>query len=175
MMTKLTNYFPLIVTVILLFFSLIYANWKNWRSYYSTILFVICVDFFISIVTFEHSLWHFNKALLIPNHTIADFVIAFTNLPLITIVFLSRYPYKTQLYKQIAYILLDYFIYGRRDNIFISKTNILSQWMELLVVISCLVFHFSRYHNPSYKTVYCMASLFYLFDISYSLFSNTRF
>jgi hypothetical protein len=154
MMTKLTNYFPLIVTVILLFFSLIYANWKNWRSYYSTILFVICVDFFISIVTFEHSLWHFNKALLIPNHTIADFVIAFTNLPLITIVFLSRYPYKTQLYKQIAYIFFWTILFTGVETIFlflklISYHNGWNFWWSLVVwffiFLAIIIHHIKPY------------------------------
>lgn len=101
---ELLEFLPLIFFIILLVSAMIVVDWKTWRIYYPTIIFAICVDFFISIITYKHSLWYFHKAFLIPNHTIADFFIAFTNFPLIILVFLSRYPYHTQLLKQLSYI-----------------------------------------------------------------------
>ncbi len=119
MLHQLSNYFPLIFTMILLVFALIYVDWKNWRIYYSTIIFVIGVNFFISLLTYEHPLWLFHKSFLVPNHTIADFFIAFTNYPLIVLIFLSLYPYKSKLHKQFAYISFWSILFTAIETIFL--------------------------------------------------------
>jgi hypothetical protein len=81
-----------------------FADWRNWRHYYPTILFVICIDFTISILTYEYPTWYFHPSVLSPNHTTADFLVAFTNLPPMVLLFLSRYPSLGPLSRQIAYM-----------------------------------------------------------------------
>lgn len=80
------------------------GDWRQWRKFYPTILFVISVDFFVSILTYEHPLWYFHRSVVTPNHTVADFFIALTNFPPMILVFLSHYPVKPPLLHQFAYV-----------------------------------------------------------------------
>lgn len=82
-----------------------WGDWRNWRGYYPTVLYVIGVQLVVSILTYEYSLWYFRPALFVPNHTVADFLIAFTNFPPITLLYLSRYPSQATLPKQLLYVL----------------------------------------------------------------------
>ncbi|WP_420490945.1 CBO0543 family protein [Neobacillus drentensis] len=138
MIPKLTLYFPWILSVMLLISALIFAIWKNLKIYYPTIIFAISVDFYISIITYEHSLWYFHKAFLVPNHTIADLFIAFTNLPLIILVYLSRYPYKAPFYKQLVYISFWSILFTFIETIFLflkllSYHNGWNFWWSMVV------------------------------------------
>ena len=143
MIHELSKYFPLIFSIMLLVSALIFVDWKNWKEYYPTIIFSICVDFFISIITYKHSFWYFHKAFLTPNHTIADFFIAFTNFPLIILIFLSRYPWKSLLLKQLAYI---------------------SFWSILFTVIETifLFLKLMSYHN-GWNTLWSLIVWFFIF------------
>jgi hypothetical protein len=95
--------FPLILVLASLF---VVKDWRNWRQYYPTILFTISVNLISSVLTYEHSLWYFHKALFIPNHTLHDLWINFTAFPLIILMYLSRYPYNSRWLMQTAYITL---------------------------------------------------------------------
>ena len=83
-----------------------FGDWSNWKKYYPTILFIISVDFFISILMYEHPLWTFRGSLFIPNHTIADFILTFLSFPSLTLVYLSLYPYQSSWTKQVLYLSL---------------------------------------------------------------------
>ncbi|WP_407921239.1 CBO0543 family protein [Bacillus salipaludis] len=138
MVHELFRYFPLLFSIILLVAAIIFADWKNWREYYSTILFAISVDFFIAIITYKHSLWFFHKSLLVPNHTIADFFIAYTNIPLIILTFLSHYPNKTQFVIQFSYIFVWSIVFTVIETIFLlmklmSYHNGWNFWWSLIV------------------------------------------
>ncbi|WP_396897317.1 CBO0543 family protein [Neobacillus bataviensis] len=100
-----------IVSYVRLFLPIFYAigawkfgDWRHWKKYYPTILFIISVDFFISIIMYRYPLWTFRKSFFNPNHTIFDFIVAFTFFAPIVLIFLSRYPYKSMWYKQVLYI-----------------------------------------------------------------------
>jgi hypothetical protein len=79
-------------------------DWRNWRQYYPTILFVFSVILISSVLTYNHSLWHFHKALFIPNHTLHDLWMDFAGFPLLVLMYLSRYPDKSRWLMQTAYI-----------------------------------------------------------------------
>ncbi len=167
MLHKLSIYFPLIFAVILLIFALIYADWKNWRKYYPTIIFAICIDFFISILLYEHSLWYFHKAFLAPNHTIADFFIAFTNFPLIVLIFLSRYPYKTQLIKQLAYIFFWSILFIVIETLFsflklLSYHNGWNFWWSLVVWFFIFIGIITHHKKPLLAWLLCFSCTVFL-------------
>jgi hypothetical protein len=65
-----TEYLAVVVFPLILLFAswFVIKDWRSWRHYYPTILFVTSVDLICSVLTYEHSLWHFHKALFIPNH-----------------------------------------------------------------------------------------------------------
>jgi hypothetical protein len=106
MLHTIASYLRLAFPFILLIGVWRFGDWKNWKKYYPTILFIISVDFFISILTYEYPLWTFHGAILIPNHTITDFLIAFTGLSQMALIYLSRYPYKSEWYRQLVYVAL---------------------------------------------------------------------
>jgi hypothetical protein len=112
MLHTIASYIRMAVPIILFIGVWRFGAWKNWGKYYPTILFIISVDFFISILTYEYPLWTFHGSLLIPNHTINDFVIAFTGYSQMVLIYLSRYPYKSEWYKQLVYVALWAISYG---------------------------------------------------------------
>ncbi len=79
-----------------------WGDWKNWKVYYPTILYVILVDFLTNFLTAHYPLWEFNYKIV--NHTLSDIFIAFTVFPSTVILFLSHYPRKP--IRQAFHILL---------------------------------------------------------------------
>lgn len=83
-----------------------WGDWRRWQKYYPTMLFVIVVDFFGTIVTYPYSLWQFHASMFIPNHTINDFQIAIVILPSLVLIYLSMYPFVSPLLAQVGYTAL---------------------------------------------------------------------
>lgn len=99
-------YLPYIYTILLLVAAFRLGDWRNWNKYYSTILFIITLNFLSSILTYEYSLWLFKPTFMVPNHTIADIMIKFTNFPAIILIYLTQYPYQSRWLSQFAYIVI---------------------------------------------------------------------
>ncbi|MBI0577931.1 hypothetical protein IEC97_11235 [Neobacillus cucumis] len=96
--------FFILVTLVLFITAWRIGDWRNWRKYYSTLQYLLIVVFLVNILTHNHRLWFFHKTLIIPNHTLIDLAIAFTNLIPIALLYLSRYPDKASLIRRLAYI-----------------------------------------------------------------------
>ncbi|RAP75095.1 CBO0543 family protein [Paenibacillus montanisoli] len=105
MFKMIQNFFPLFVTSVILLFTFFSGAWKQWRRFYSSALFYICVQFGISYLTYEHTLWHFKESAITPNHVVTDFFIAFTNFVPMVILYLSWYPFQSRWMKQAAYVM----------------------------------------------------------------------
>ncbi|WP_420490182.1 CBO0543 family protein [Neobacillus drentensis] len=153
--------------MILLIFACIYADWKNWRIYYPTIVFTVCIDFFITILTYEHSLWYFHKAFLAPNHTVADFFIAFTNYPLIVLVFLSLYPYKAQIWRKLAYIFIWSSLFTVIETIFLflkllSYHHVWTFWWSYVVWIFIFMAIIIHQKTPLFAWLLCFSCTIFL-------------
>ncbi|MFD0828824.1 CBO0543 family protein [Neobacillus sp. M.A.Huq-85] len=167
MVHELFKYFPLLFSIILLVAAIIFADWKNWRGYYPTILFAISVDFFIAIITNKHSLWLFHKSFLVPNHTIADFFIAYTNIPLIILIFLSHYPNNTQLFKQFSYIFVWSISFTVIETIFLlmklmSYHNGWNFWWSFIVWFFIFISLKIHQRNPLFAWGICFICTIFL-------------
>ncbi|WP_367759666.1 CBO0543 family protein [Ammoniphilus sp. 3BR4] len=128
------------------------------------------LDFFSSILTYEHSLWHFKKTFMIPNHTIADFFIAFTNFPLIVLLYLSRYPHRSRFLKQFAYISFWIFTWTLIEYIFLLTKMITfhNGWhIGFSFLLWCIMFIALRLHHtrPLWAWLICLG--YSVFVISY--------
>jgi hypothetical protein len=84
--------------------------------------------FLFPLFMYRYPLWTFRKSFFNPNHTIFDFIVAFTFFTPIVLIFLSRYPYKSKWYKQMLYI---------------SAWVIFEVFIELLIFSAKLI----TYHN----------------------------
>ncbi|WP_176560063.1 CBO0543 family protein [Brevibacillus dissolubilis] len=106
MLYTIASVMTILVGVIILLAAWVYGDWRNWKKYYPTIIYIISVDLLITVLMYDYPLWHFEKTLFIPNHTLADFFICFVNFPPMMILYLSRFPFSSGFLKQSGYILL---------------------------------------------------------------------
>lgn len=94
------------VLVMIIFLSILiwllaaykWADWKNWRHYYSTILFFIAGDLVSCFLTYNHPLWEL-IALPFFNVTFTVLIIAFIAWPASALLYLSLYPKSNNLLK----------------------------------------------------------------------------
>ncbi|MFS0901470.1 MULTISPECIES: CBO0543 family protein [Priestia] len=68
-----------------------WSDWKNWRKYHSTILYMIMFALLYEVLTYNYSLWIF-KATLIPTHTLNSLLVTFITFPCLVLLFLSNFP-----------------------------------------------------------------------------------
>lgn len=106
MLDTIAWYTPLILTVSLLIVTRHYSDWKNWRTYYPTILFINLVSLFAYILTVDNPLWLYHETFVFPNRMIHEFRLVFFVFPAIILLYLTFYPYKTVMLKQLGYIIL---------------------------------------------------------------------
>jgi hypothetical protein len=101
-------YFHIIVMVLSVLVCYKLGDWRNWKKYYSTILFFIIGDYIYNILFHNKMLWMYVAPTL--NHTIVDMLIGVFVFPSTVMVFIPYYP--KGILKQAAYILLWVFIYA---------------------------------------------------------------
>lgn len=77
------------------------GDWRNWKTYYPTILFLIAGDFIYYFVAAGKPLWQYT-AKLFPG-SITTFIIALIIYPCTVVIFLSLYP-KLGVIKKVSYI-----------------------------------------------------------------------
>jgi len=98
----------IILIIISSFLGWKYGDWKNWKLYYPTILYMIIGDISCDILTYRWPLWSYNIMFL--NHISTDLLVIIFLYPSTIILFLTYYPKLIK--KQMAYILLWVFIYS---------------------------------------------------------------
>jgi hypothetical protein len=138
------SYMSLVIPVLTLIVAWRFANWRKWREYYSTILFTIVVDFSISLLTYNHSLWHYGKTLFLPNHTLTDITLNFFHYPFIILLYLSRYPYESRTLRQLAHIALFVVVLSLIESMFmqiklITYHNGWNYWWSIPVWLSMFI------------------------------------
>ncbi|WP_371375119.1 CBO0543 family protein [Sporomusa aerivorans] len=83
-----------------------WGDWKNWRLFYPTVLFVMVVNLAASFLTYHHILWNYNPDFIVKTQTAVELVNSFVMLPATTFVYLSQFQrIGTRLY-QYGYIAL---------------------------------------------------------------------
>lgn len=161
------SYFRLGLPFISLLAAWRFGDWRNWKNYYPTILFLISVDFGMSIFTYRYPLWTFEKSLLVPNHTITDFFITFLGLSPVVFIFLSKYPYKSRFIWQIFYGICWVLLSTGIESLFKAADLITyhhgwSFWWSIIVWIFMffgLRIHFSK---PYWAWLLCIACIIFI-------------
>lgn len=170
MLYKIGEYFLLVLTTILVIGVWRFGDWRNWRKYYPTILFIISVNLCVTILTYNHTLWHFHKALFIPNHTLGDIFMKFTNFPFMILLYLSRYPYKSRFFRQFVYIAIWVAVFSLVEFVFLF-TKLMTyhnNWnFGWSVLLWCAMFPLIRIHHtrPVWAWFICLG--FTVLAISY--------
>lgn len=99
----------IIFVIIVIFFSLIKGDWRNWEIYYPTMLYISLATFLYEFISHSHfHLWELQESHffnLMNVHFLHNLIIN----PLLALVYLSNYP--ITLKKQITYTLKWVFIF----------------------------------------------------------------
>jgi hypothetical protein len=93
------------IVLVLLFIFICYkwGDWKNWQSYYSTILFFIACDYIETFVSAAKPLWHYT-ATIFPG-AVTHMIISLVIYPCTVLIFFSFYHNFSQLNKFLYLIL----------------------------------------------------------------------
>jgi hypothetical protein len=164
-LSKLFDY-QIIVSIIMVVFAWKLSDWKNWRLYYSTILFYIVVDFLYALLTYNYPLWQLESPIL--KVTFSDILISFIFVPASILIYLNRFPSGWK--KAIAYVLLWVCIYSITEKLsvtlgFISYHHGWTIWCSIL--FNCLMFPllYLHYRKPIWAIaltfMFCVIGLIY--------------
>ncbi|WP_042148844.1 CBO0543 family protein [Paucisalibacillus sp. EB02] len=108
-----------------------WGKWREWRKYYSTILFFILCDFFANILTYNYPLWRYQESIfatnILTNHSYISIMIMFIVYPATTLIYLGHFPKGTgkkvlwvlfwvALYWGVEFVNLHYFKLIRHEN-----------------------------------------------------------
>lgn len=156
------------VIIIIIFVSLAYffGDWKRWKSYHTTMLYVALMNLTYEFLAYNHPLWEYRPG-RIPNHTFTTLLTIFVVLPAITLIYLSHYPEKLiwKLLYVTCWVLGSTLIEYSLSNRFIEYSN---GWgIEWSFVLYCLMYFMLRLHNKRPISAYLLSFIFVIFFLSY--------
>jgi len=148
------------------------GDWKNWRNYYSTILFFILSSVVCIILTYNHPLWLYHPSVI--NHTFTDLFISITVYPCTIMMFIPHLPSKIT--KVILHISSYVAVYTVPEFVavklgYFSYYNGWNIWCTLIfnfIMFPMLILH---YKKPLYAWGIALISphiLFFIMKIPYS-------
>lgn len=80
----------------------IWGNWKEWKKYHPTMIFICFINMLYSFISFDYHLWYLSSGNLL-SYKLIEILNTSIFLPGTALIFLSRYP--QSLKKQIIYLL----------------------------------------------------------------------
>lgn len=145
----ITDY-QIIVTVIMLICAWKFGDWRNWKSYYPTMLFFALGDIICGLLTYNYPLWEFESPLL--KTTLSDLLISLVFFPATLLIYLYHFP--KGLKKQVLYILFWVVIYTITEGLshifgFFSYHNGWNIWWSILfnlIMFPILQLHHKKPH-----------------------------
>jgi hypothetical protein len=148
------------------------GDFRNWRNYYSTILFFILSSVVCILLTYNNPLWLYKSEIL--NHTFTDLFISITVYPCTIMMFIPHLPDKIT--KIIIHISIYVAVYTIPEFIavklgYFTYYNGWNIWHTLIfnyLMFSMLILH---YKKPLYAWLLALISphiLFFLLKIPYS-------
>ncbi|WP_311201045.1 CBO0543 family protein [Niallia taxi] len=81
----------ILINVFYLLAAYKWGDWRNWKLYYPTILFLIIGDFLYNFLLYKKSMWVFHD-LILPNHTIITILAMFVSYSSTVLIYLGRFP-----------------------------------------------------------------------------------
>jgi hypothetical protein len=79
------------------------SDWRKWRDYHATILFIIAADFLVSLITYKHTLWDLSSEL--GGHVVNDFLMAVLFFPPAILLYFTYYPERKGIFKKSLYLM----------------------------------------------------------------------
>ena len=150
-----------------------WGDWRNWKQYYSTILFFIIGDFLYNFLLYKQSMWLFHD-LILPNHTTITILAMFVSYSATVLIYLGRFPKgggKRSLWFLIwvgIYLSAEYF---NNKFGFITYHNGWNMWWSVL--FTCIIFIILPIHHKRpllawLLSIIIIVSLLSIFDVKIS-------
>lgn len=142
----------IVLTALLILFAAIQGNWREWGKYHLTIFYVIICNLLYNHLARKKMLWEYSPDFYPRSHIIVDILYSFINLPAITLLFLTFYPFTASRFRKVRFIALwagvsllveyPFYKFGR-----LILQNGYEYWMDglfYIVMYSMIRLHFSR-------------------------------
>ncbi|MFD1039248.1 CBO0543 family protein [Virgibacillus byunsanensis] len=133
-----------------------WGDWKRWRYYYPTILFLICVDLLKNFLLYDYRMWTYQETFfgenILQNHTFINLVIMAIVYPSTVLIYLGRFPQERR--KQIFWFSLWILIYWIVEYInltyldLINHHNDWNMWWSFLFLIVMFLMLKIHHKNP---------------------------
>jgi hypothetical protein len=81
----------ILINAIYLIAGIKWGDWRNWKKYYPTLLFLIIGDFLYNFLLYEKSMWIFHDVIL-PNHTMVTLLAMVISYAVTVLIYLGRFP-----------------------------------------------------------------------------------
>jgi hypothetical protein len=146
-----------------------WGDWKRWKVYYPTILFLISVDSIKNFLLYKHMMWtyqeiFFGKALL-QNHTLINLMIMAVVYPATILIYLGHFP-KAR-WKQAFWVSMWIFVYWFVEYINLRFLDLINHhhgwnmWWSLLFL--SVMFPMLWIHHKNPLLAWVLSILFTLF------------
>jgi hypothetical protein len=79
------------------------SDWRRWRDYQATILFIIAADFLVCLITYKHTLWDLSSEL--GGHVVNDFLLAVLFFPPSILLYFTYFPERKGIFQKSFYLM----------------------------------------------------------------------
>ena len=170
MLDTIAWYTPFFITVSLIFVAWRYSDWKTWRKYYPTILFISVVSLLTYILTIDYPLWLYNESFLFPNRMMHELRLIFFIFPALILIFLTFYPNTAVMLRQLAYIFIWVIICSIFESflVFIKIITYHNGWnFPWSVVVWFIMFSVIAIHQKKPIWMWVICTIFSVVVINY--------
>ncbi|MBN3545115.1 CBO0543 family protein [Fictibacillus barbaricus] len=94
----------LIIIGIMWIIAFFKSDWKRWQDYHATILFIIAADFYVSLITYNYTLWDLSSEL--GGHLLNDTLLAVLFFPPVILLYFTYYPKHKGIFRKVLYLML---------------------------------------------------------------------
>ncbi|WP_421383713.1 CBO0543 family protein [Bacillus salacetis] len=163
----------IVLTTALSLFAFIKGNWREWEKYHLTIMYVTICNLLYNHLAQNKMLWEYYPDFYPKSHIIVDILYSFINLPAITLLFLTYYPFTASRLKKFRYItlwaaaslIIEYPFY-KYDRLLLQHGY--EYWMDLffyIVMYSMIRLHYSRPFLAYFLSALIAAAMLWMFEI----------
>lgn len=145
----------LLINAIFLVVGLKWGDWKNWRKYHATILFLWFGDLLYNVLCYQYNMWQYKESIfaenLLTNHVIITLLIMFVSYPATVLIYLGKFP--EQKMKAVLWVLFWVILYSTVEFINLRFLNLITHhhgwtisWSVMfnLIMFPMLRFHYKR-------------------------------
>lgn len=146
------------------------GDWRHWEKYHLTIFYVITCNLLYAVLCRDNLLWKYHPDFLPKSHVIVELFYTFINLPALTLLYLSHFPFAKPTAAQARYVLtwiigsliVEYFFvkWGR-----LLLLNGYEYWMEPIFYV--FMFGMIRLHYSRPFLTYGISLIVIVFMVHY--------